>query len=159
VNTQPLSIYLNDHLAGAVAGTELARRALRNNRQSPLAVGLQRIVEEIEEDRRTLESLMDRLGATRNPIKGAGAWALEKMGRLKLNGRPFGYSPLSRLEELEALCVGVEAKRALWTALRRARDEGVELDLDLEDLASRAQSQRRRLERYRLEAAAQAFKS
>src|ERR687891_2864563 len=74
VNTQLLSIYLNDHLAGAIAGTELARRALHNNRQTPLAAGLQRIVEEIEEDRRSLESLMDRVGATRNPLKAVAAW-------------------------------------------------------------------------------------
>jgi hypothetical protein len=157
VNTQLLSIYLNDHLAGAIAGTELARRALHNNRQTPLAVGLQRIVEEIEEDRRSLESLMDRVGATRNPLKAVAAWTLEKAGRLKLNGSPFGYSPLSRVEELEALSVGVESKRALWSALRQVAGDGSDLELDLDDLIARAQSQRRRLERYRLEAVAQAF--
>jgi hypothetical protein len=157
VNQALLSIYLNDHLAGAIAGTELARRALHNNRQTPLAVGLQTIVEEIEEDRRSLESLMDRLGTSRNPLKAAAGWALEKVGRLKLNGQPFGYSPLSRLEELEALCVGVDTKRALWASLRQLGDDGADLNLDFDALISRAQSQRRRLERYRLEAAAQAL--
>lgn len=31
-----LQIYLNDHLAGAVGGAELARRCLRSNRGTPL---------------------------------------------------------------------------------------------------------------------------
>jgi hypothetical protein len=32
-----MGIYLNDHLAGAAAGTELARRCLRHNMASPSA--------------------------------------------------------------------------------------------------------------------------
>ena len=35
--------------------------------------------------------------------KNAGAWALEKVGRLKLNGELTSYSPLSRVVELEGL--------------------------------------------------------
>jgi len=157
VNRQLLGIYLNDHLAGAVGGTELARRALRNNRETALASDLDRLVREIEEDRTTLESLMDRLDVPRNQVKGAAAWLLEKAGRLKLNGRPFGYSPLSRVIELELLATGVEAKRSLWAALKRLRDDGIELGLDLDDLIARAQRQRRLLERRRLEAVARAF--
>jgi hypothetical protein len=50
-------------------------------------------------------------------------WGAEKAGRLKLNGELLGYSPLSRLEELEALSLGVEGKLALWTALRRTHGD------------------------------------
>jgi hypothetical protein len=36
---------------------------------------------------------------------------------LKLNGQLRGYSPLSRLDELELLQIGVAGKRRLWRAL------------------------------------------
>jgi hypothetical protein len=157
VNRQLLGIYLNDHLAGAMGGIELARRSLRNNRGTPLAADLERLVQEIEEDRVTVERLMERLRIPRSPVKAPMAWALEKMGRLKLNGRLFDYSPLSRVIELELLSSGVETKRALWTALKRLADEGIDLGLDLEDLIARARRQRRVIDRRRLEAAAAAF--
>ena len=152
-----LGIYLNDHLAGAVAATEVARRCLGNNLQTALGVDLKRIVREIEEDRAALESVMDRLGVARSPVKTTAARVLGQIGRLKLNGRLLRYSPLSRLEELEALAVGVEAKKAMWVALKRVRDQGEDLGVDLDDLVARAQRQKRMLERRRLEAVAQAF--
>ena len=39
-----------------------------------------------------------------------GAWTAEELERLKLNGQLAGYSPLSRLVELEGLAVGIEGK-------------------------------------------------
>lgn len=159
MNRQLLGIYLNDHLAGAMGGLELARRALRNNRGTPLAADLERIVKEIEEDRVSLEGLMERLRISKSPVKAPVAWALEKVGRLKLNGRLLEYSPLSRVIELELLSSGVETKLAMWTALKRLAGEGVDLGLDLEDLIARARRQRRLIDRRRLEAAATAFQS
>lgn len=157
VNKQLLGIYLNDHLAGAVAGSELARRTLRRNRDVPLAADLQRLADEIDEDRWVLEGLMERLGIGRSAVKTRAAWALEKVARLKLNGQVVGYSPLSRVWELEALASAVDGKRALWASLKRLRDQGLDVGLDLDDLLSRAQRQKRVLERRRLEAAAVAF--
>jgi hypothetical protein len=152
-----LGIYLNDHLAGAMGGIELARRCLSNNRGTPLEADLEKLVREIEEDRVVLEGLMERLGIPRSPVKAPVAWALEKVGRLKLNGRLLEYSPLSRVIELELLSSGVETKRSMWTALKGLADEGIDLGLDLEDLIGRARRQRRMLERRRLEAAVAAF--
>jgi hypothetical protein len=152
-----LGIYLNDHLAGAMGGIELARRCLSNNRGTPLEADLEKLVREIEEDRVVLEGLMERLGVPRSPVKAPVAWALEKVGRLKLNGRLLEYSPLSRVIELELLSSGVETKRSMWTALKGLADEGIDLGLDLEDLIGRARRQRRMLERRRLEAAVAAF--
>lgn len=152
-----LGIYLNDHLAGAMGGIELARRCLSNNRGTPLEADLEKLAREIEEDRVVLEGLMERLRIPRSPVKAPLAWALEKVGRLKLNGRLLEYSPLSRVVELELLSSGVETKRSMWTALKRLADEGIDLGLDLENLIGRARRQRRMLERRRLEAAAAAF--
>jgi hypothetical protein len=152
-----LGIYLNDHLAGSVAASEVARRSLHSNRGTNLGGDLKRFLQEIDEDRASLESVMDRLGLPRSPIKTTAARVLGQAGRLKLNGRLLRYSPLSRVEELEALAVGVEAKKTMWVALKRVRDQGEDLGVDLDDLVARAQRQKRMLERRRLEAVAQAF--
>jgi hypothetical protein len=149
-----LAIYLNDHLAGATAGLELARRALKENRENDYGRFLATLAEEIAQDRRTLIELMERLLIPRSKVKVPAAWALEKVGRLKLNGRIRGYSPLSRLIELEGLAAGIEAKRAMWLTLVQIRGHDERLnDGDLESLVARADDQRRRLEPHRLAAA------
>jgi hypothetical protein len=153
-----LSIYLNDHLAGATAGVELARRALKENGENDYGQFLATLAEEIAQDRRTLIELMERLTIPRSKVKVPAAWALEKVGRLKLNGRIRGYSPLSRLVELEGLAGGIEAKRAMWLALLqiRASDERLK-DFALDALADRAEDQRQRLEPHRVSAAIEAM--
>ena len=154
-----LGIYLNDHLAGATGGVELARRALRNNRGTLYEPDLARLVGEIDEDRVTLERLMERLRIPRSPVKVPVAWALEKVGRLKPNGRLLEYSPLSRVVELELLASGVETKRALWLSLQTLARDGIDLGVDVEELIARARRHRRLIERRRVQAAAEAFGS
>ena len=103
-----LAIYLNDHLAGSTVGVELARRAAANNRKSAYGRFLEQLAAEIREDRETLLDIMRSLGVGIDRVKVSAAWAAEKLGRLKLNGRLLGYSPLSRLVgllELEASSV------------------------------------------------------
>jgi hypothetical protein len=153
-----LSIYLNDHLAAATAGVELARRTAQSNRSTTYGPVLHALAQEIEEDRRTLLEIMDRLSVRPHRLKVAVLWGAEKAGRLKLNGELLRYSPLSRLEEIEGLAVGVEGKLALWQTLRQTHGEDERLrEIDLEDLVKRARSQRRRLERQRWSAVDEAF--
>jgi hypothetical protein len=153
-----LRIYLRDHLAAAVGGAELARRTTRNNRGTPFASTLEHLAQEIEEDRRTLEELMRRLGFSADPIKQAVVWAFEKVARLKPNGRVLEYSPLSRLIEFEALGSGIEGKRSMWATLGHIADvDGRLRVVELAELERRAAGQRERLEAIRLEAARLAF--
>jgi hypothetical protein len=147
-----LGIYLNDHLAGAVVGLELAKRAETSNRGNDFGRFLGRLVEEIEEDRRTLERVTDRLGVRRSRVKPALALVLERLGRLKLNGRVTAYSPLSRVVELEGLMLGVTGKLGLWRALERLGDPRL-TEFDLHALAERAKRQQSELEAHRLRAA------
>lgn len=155
-----IAIYLNDHLAGATAGLELARRALKENRENEYGRFLATLAEEIAQDRRSLIELMERLLIPRSKLKVPAAWALEKVGRLKLNGRIRGYSPLSRLIELEGLAAGIEAKRAMWLTLLQIRPHDERLnDVDLESLVARAEDQRQRLEPHRLAAANDTIRS
>lgn len=153
-----LGIYLNDHLAGATAGLELARRSHGRNGEGTLGTALGRLAEEIEEDRQSLVGVMQRLSVQANVAKTSFAWLAERVGRLKLNGHILSYSPLSRVEELEALRLGVEGKLCLWRTLKDARGTDPRLEgVDLDDLAHRAESQRDQLEAMRIAAAKKAF--
>jgi hypothetical protein len=153
-----LSIYLNDHLAGAVAGAELSKRAASNNRETEFAEPLDRIALEIAEDKTVLEEIMDGLDIRKNPLKEGAGWVAEKAGRLKFNGQIVGYSPLSRVVELDALVAGVIAKSAMWKVLDRLAGIDVRLDpAQLGGLIERAEAQRVELEALRLVAADIAF--
>ena len=153
-----LAIYLNDHLGGATAGRELAGRAAHNNRASSYGSFLADLADQIDTDRRSLLEIMRVLNVRVDRIKILAGWGAEKVGRLKFNGRLRGYSPLSRIVELEALSLGVHGKLALWRTLR-------ELDLaelrsgpvPLTDLIGRAEQQLAGLESHRLQAVAEAL--
>jgi hypothetical protein len=151
--TKYLPIYLNDHLAGAVAAVQLARRAAGQNEGTEYGQALVRLADEIDQDRRTLQDLLKRLGVRGDPVKLLSSVVAEKLGRFKLNGELLRYSPLSRLEEIEILMLGVEGKLALWRALRA----NVDVEVDFDDLIRRGTAQRRRLEALRVKAAAQAL--
>jgi hypothetical protein len=153
-----LSIYLNDHRAGAVGGRELARRMAASNQGTELGAVISELLAEIEEDFGTLEEIMSSLDARKDRLKPVAAWAGEKLGRMKPNGRLTSYSPLSRLLELEMLSLGVEGKRALWRSLQQASSHERRLaGFDFTALEARASRQRDRLEKHRLQAAAQAL--
>jgi hypothetical protein len=153
-----LPIYLNDHLAGSTAALELVRRALRSNSQNDYGPPLARLAAEIEEDRKTLLSIMAGLGVGSDRAKLLAAWAAEKVGRLKLNGRLLGYSPLSRLMELEVLLLGVTGKLALWRVLEKLAPQDPRLDRgELERLMERAAGQLEEIEELRERAVIDAF--
>jgi hypothetical protein len=156
VKRNPIAIYLNDHLAGATVGVELARRARNTNKDNELGDFLRRLTREIEGDRQTLRSVMSELGVRVDRAKQAAAWGSEKIGRLKPNGQLVGYSPLSRVVELELLAIGVSGKRGMWRALQHVLEAPL-TSADLAFLIERADRQRTELEEYRLRAAAEAF--
>lgn len=146
-----LEIYLNDHLAGATTGVETARRARGSNEGTEFGEPLARLCEEIESDREALEAVMEELDVGRSRLKPALGWLGEKLGRLKPNGQLRGYSPLSRVLELELLALGITGKLRLWTLL----DElvGERSEADFAGLAARAEDQRSVVEDLQLRAA------
>ena len=152
-----LAIYLNDHLAGATVGVELARRLRASNEGDPeFGPALAEICAEVEVDRETLKAVMDRLGVGRGKLKPAAAVLGERLGRVKPNGQLCGYSPLSRLDELELLQIGVAGKRRLWRALECSHADDLPA-FELDALAERAAGQLHRLEALHLKAAALAL--
>jgi hypothetical protein len=158
MNEKYLRIYLQDHLAGSTAGLELARRTRGANKGTEYGAPLARIADEIEADRRHLQGIIEDLGFGGDRLKNIAAWGLEKMGRLKLNGELKGYSPLSRVVELEGLLTGITGKWGLWVALLEVAPSEPRLDAALlERLRARAEEQRATVEELREKAAREAF--
>ncbi len=157
--TKLLAIYLHDHLAGATVGVAVAQRAVHSNRDNEAYYpSFQVLAEEIREDRASLLGIMSALNVGANPVKQALAWAAEKAGRLKLNGHLLSYSPLSRLDELEFLTLGVTGKLALWRSLDLlAPDEERLRPEQLTELIARAERQLEEIETCRRRAASDAF--
>jgi hypothetical protein len=155
-----LGIYLNDHLAGATAGIELAHRTARSHGDGQDGGTLRRLAAEIAQDRAALLDIMAALGIKVRRYKVGAAWIGEKAGRLKFNGRLFARSPLSNLEELEMLRLGVEGKAAGWRTLRTLADTDTHLDPGrLDELISRARRQADLLEDLRVGAAKRAIRA
>lgn len=155
-----LGIYLNDHLAGATAGHELARRAASAHRDRPTGPALAQILQDIAEDDEALREIMTELEVPVRHYKVAAGWAAEKIGRLKLNGHLTDRSPLSDFLELEGLRLGVEGKLALWRTLRSLAEREPRLQTtDVDHLIARAEQQIAVLEDLRMATATHVFAS
>lgn len=157
-DTSLLGIYLNDHLAGSTAGLALIVRTAQAHNRTSAGPPLAKLAEEVAEDREALLEIMSALEINIAHFKLAGAWVAERAGRLKLNGRLLSRSPLSSLLELEGMKLGVEGKAAGWRSLRVLADTDPRLNAArLDELIARAEAQSRKLEKLRIEAAAEAF--
>jgi hypothetical protein len=149
-----LGIYLNDHLAGATAGTELARRLAASAPEPEVREALRGLAEEIAQDRAALVQITRSLGFRGRRYKACAGWIAERVGRLKTNGHLVRRSPLSTLLELEMLRLGAEGKAACWRTLRDLADhmEGVD-SAGLKRLLSGAARQIEVLEKLHAQAA------
>jgi hypothetical protein len=157
VDDKMLGIYLNDHLAGSVVGSSLARRTARKNEGNYYGTQVAEIAEEIEEDKRALRRVMETAGVRRKQTRLAMAWLVEKAMRMKPNGRLGRYSPLSRVLELEELTMGITGKLELWRSMDAVRDGSSLADVDFTRLIERAEDQRDRVEDLRVRAAREAL--
>jgi hypothetical protein len=152
-----LKTYLQDHMAGATAGVELAMKIAGEYREPPLGSFLEELARDISCDRDTLAGVLTSFDLKPDPVKQAVGWVGEKLSRLKLSDT-IGHPALKQLMEFEVLSLGIEGKLELWRALSGIADAHVELaELDLPGLIKRAEAQRAGLEEHRMEAAAAAF--
>jgi hypothetical protein len=153
-----LGVYLNDHLAGSAAGSELAGKLRDNHQGTDFGDTMAALHHDISQDKDTLEELMGHLEVERHPVKEAAGWMLEKLSRLRLNPALTGGAELTRLLETEALSLGIEGKLAMWLALKEAAAADPRLaGTDFDRLIERARGQRRALEPHRLAAAVESF--
>lgn len=110
------------------------------------------ILDKVREDRRTLETIIDRVGRSHIDLKDAAARFTEKVSRVKLeHDDPVG---IGAFEASEAFGLGIMGKRGLWLALSRIAPGDTRLSgYDFKALSSRAQTQFDKVDEYRLRVA------
>ena len=155
-----LGIYLNDHLAGATAAVNLAHRAAVTSPDARICDPLERFAAEAAAERAALLDMMKALGVRVRHYKIYAARLGEKAGRLKRSGSLVGQSPLTTLEEVEVLQMGVAGKTAAWRTLRALAERDSRLDRHrLDQLIAAADRQSHVLEELRLRAVSRVFVS
>lgn len=147
-----LETYLNDHLAGSVAGLAIVDHLIDAMSDSPASASLRDLKAEIEKDRDELRGLMKKLGVEESSVRKAGAWLSEKAAELKLRFDDPSGGPLLIFESLEALSLGIEGKRGLWRALAVTSETHPELKIiEYGPLRKKAKKQREFVESLRLQ--------
>ncbi|MGZ6616394.1 MAG: hypothetical protein ACXVFQ_18425 [Solirubrobacteraceae bacterium] len=153
-----IDVYLNDHLAGAMLGTDLAEQIHAQNQGTPLGQLMESLAPKIEHDREALIELMRELDSSKNPVKQAAAWVAEKASRAKFTGMTSGNAELGTFMALETLALGVRGKECMWTALKQVADEHPPIaSMNLDELIDRARTQYDALEHERLAAGRRAL--
>jgi hypothetical protein len=142
-----LATYLGDHLAGARTAIELAERCTSTVPDDEIGRSLSRFVDRVREDESELRSLAEALDAG-PPLTRRAAGLAGMLGVVARDILPDDDPALRRLEDVEALCVGVWGKRLLWSTLLQLDDPRLER-FDLARLAERADEQERELLRLR----------
>jgi hypothetical protein len=146
--------YLNDHLAGSVAATELLEYLIARHRGAEKERIFTRLRSEVEEDQKLLQQVLESVGGKESRVRKAAAWLTEKVGQAKFHLDDPGEGELAELEALETLGLGIQGKLALWRALATVADRVPQLpELDFERLQRRAAEQHKRVEAQRLQAA------
>lgn len=157
MSDRDLKTYLNDHDLGSVAGVRLAKVCASQNRGTPLGAFALRLLKNLESDRVLLQEVLDRLGASRAPLKKGVGLVTGVASQLKLR-RPGAKSSLGRFETVEGLVVAINGRRALWRTLEIvAEKDGRLRDLPFNGLALRAKQDLEEAEAHRLACAREAF--
>ena len=154
---EPLHVYLNDHLAGATAGVELAKQGAERH-DGELGEFFAQLADEISADHNTLTSLMDQMDAHASGAKEVLAKAGSVLSEEKFSGESTDDPTFGTFLTLETLSIGVEGKLCMWKALKVVEGDVPELaSANIDTLVERAQSQRDKLESKRLEIAGSAL--
>jgi hypothetical protein len=151
-----LDSYLNDHLAGSVSALELIAHWVKVHKGEPLGRFFVETEREIKADQDTLRDVMRTLGAEESKMRQAGAWAAEKVGRVRLMIAGDEQGSLGLVLTLEGLIMGVTGKKLLWRALAAAKLPRLNI-YNFEQLQGRAEQQIERIEAERIRAVSQAF--
>jgi hypothetical protein len=106
MNDRNLATYLNDHLAGSVAGMEPIDHIVKLYAGQPAERMAIHIRDSFAAERKDLDSLMAMLKITRNAPRKAGAWLSEEFAEIEVKLDDLQEGSLRRLELWEALSCG-----------------------------------------------------
>ena len=132
-----LATYLNDHLAGSVAGLQLMDRLCDAEGDSPVGMLIARLRTDVVLEQPELRRLLNALGATESPVRRAVAWIGEQFASLKIGAGENDDSGLMLFEALEALSLGFFGRMSLWRILAVVQAD-LPLRIDFDALATRA---------------------
>jgi hypothetical protein len=155
--TEPLAVYLDDHLAGSIAALRMMEELADRHRGQPLEPKLRQLHAEVSEEQRGLRALLARIDAGPSAVKHAAAWLSEKVGEGKLALVGRNHPALATLQGLESLVLGLQGKLALYRVLIRLAPADPRIGGDFAGLADRTVAQQAMVEAERLAAAASAF--
>jgi hypothetical protein len=88
------------------------------NRSEEVRAFAGQLREAVDDDLRAVEALLRELGSAPSRGREAAIVIGERLGRLKLNGRTFRFSPLSTVVELEGCRLLLESAADLWSGLQ-----------------------------------------
>lgn len=158
IDRRRLGSYLNDHLAGSVAGIRVARRIAAENEGNEYGPPIQRMVRELEEEQKVLRHVLHQLNIAESPLTKLAGWAAERAEEWKTRVGSQGSPSMKRLMDLEALLMGATGNRCLWQTLELAAvTEPTLAEFDFASLQERAGRRVSRLGQLRLEARLPAF--
>ncbi len=153
----PIDVYLNDHLAGATAGVDLAKQAAERH-DGELGEFFTQLLDEISADYNTLTSLIDQMNVQGSGAKEAFAKVGASVAETKFSGDSADDPAFGTFLTLETLSIGVEGKICMWKALKVVEGDHPELaSMSIDALVERGQSQRDRIEGKRLDIAGSAL--
>lgn len=112
-----LAVYLRDHHTLLIAARELAGRMDGANRSEEVRAFAAQLGEAASDDLLAVEELLRAVGSAPSRGREAAVVIGERLGRLKLNGRTFRFSPLSTVVELEGCRLLLESAADLWSGL------------------------------------------
>jgi hypothetical protein len=147
--SEPLTIYINDHLGGARIAAQVLEAMRDQHDDSRFREFADLLLPEIQSDDRTLRSIAEKVGPGPSALKDAGGWLLEKFARLKLGHT--GSTDFAMFESVELLTLGIHGKLCLWKALQAASHSDARLrEYDFDNLIHRAEWQYDKVESERL---------
>jgi hypothetical protein len=156
--SDPLKIYLHDHLAGSGFAIELLETLEERYPGHETGVFAGKIRQEVQQDRAILEQIVESVGKSGVDLKDASAWFAEKASRAKLqHDDPTG---IGAFKALEMLSLGIMGKLALWQVLPRIAEVDARVaGRDYESLSTRAREQFSLVDEFRLRLARETFRA
>jgi hypothetical protein len=159
VDTDPLGVYLNDHLAGSAAALEMMEEVAAQARGEPLGQKLAALRAQVGQEQERLRELLARIDTSENRLKQAAAWVTERVGRGKLALSARVDPALATLQGLEALVLGLQGKLGLYRTLAELEPNDPRLSgIAYAALAARTLEQQAMVEHERLAASRVAFR-
>lgn len=148
--SNPLAVYLSDHLAGARAAIDLLEFVRDQHEGEPMSEFATDMLVEIKADRDVLNDLV-RLFEAKRAAAAKEALALVGEKATHVMMRRHANRGLGTFLALESLALGILGKLALWRALAEIAASDPRLSsVDYDRLITRAKAQHEEAEEHRL---------